>query len=51
MKINIRVLGVVRWGRSPRVKDQNLLRLDMITGGESSSKMSERCAASGGVIQ
>ena len=50
MKINIRVLGVVRWGRSPpRVKDPNLLRLDMITGGESPSKMSERCAASGDV--
>ena len=43
MKINIRVLGVVIWGRSPpRVKDPNLLRLDMITDGESQSKMSER---------
>ena len=51
MKINIRVLGVTRWGRSPtpRVKDPNLLRLDMITGGESPSKVLERCAASGGV--
>ena len=34
----------------PRVKDPNLLRLDMITGGESPSKVSERCATSGGVI-
>ena len=50
MKINIRVLGVGRWVRSPRVKDPNLLRLDMITGGESPSKMSERCVASGSVI-
>ena len=51
MKINIRVLGVARWGKSsPRVKDPNLLRLDMITGGESRSKMSKRCAASDGVI-
>ena len=52
MKINIYVLGVTRWGRSPlpRVKDPNLLRVDMVTGGESPSKMSERCAASDGVI-
>ena len=34
----------------PRVKDPNLLRLDMITGGESPSKVSERCATSDGVI-
>ena len=34
---------------TPRVKDPNLLRLDMITCDESSSKMSERCAASYGV--
>ena len=34
---------------TPRVKDPNLLRLDMITGGERSSKMSERCEASCGV--
>ena len=46
MKINIRVLGVARWGRShPRVKDPNLLRLDMITNGESPSKVSKRCSA------
>ena len=51
MKINIRVLGVARWGRSPLwVKHPNLLRLDMISGGESPSKVSERCAASGGEI-
>ena len=34
----------------PMVKDSNLLRLDMITDGESPSKMSERCAASGVII-
>ena len=54
MKINIRALGVARWGRSPpppsRVKDPNLLRLGMITGGESLSKVSERYMASGNVI-
>ena len=51
MKINIRVLGVARWGRSShRVKNLNLLRLNMITGDESPSKMSERCATFGGVI-
>ena len=39
--------GVARWGKSPpRVKYLNLLRLDMITDGESPSKMSERRAAS-----
>ena len=32
------------------MKDPNLLRLDMITGGESSSKVSKRCTKSGGVI-
>ena len=51
MKINICVLGVARWGRSPtRVKYPNLSRLDMITGGESPLKVSERCAVSGDVI-
>ena len=51
MKINIRVLSAIRWGRSPpRVKDPNLLRLDMIIGDESPSKVSERCTASDGVI-
>ena len=52
MKINVCVLGVARWGRSPppMVKDSNLLRLDMITDGESPSKMLERCAASGVII-
>ena len=35
---------------SPRVKDPNLFRLDMIISGESPSKVSERCATSGGVI-
>ena len=53
MKISIYmlVLGVERWGRSPppRVKDLNLLRLDMIIGGESQSKMSKRSATFYGV--
>ena len=41
------MLGGASWGRYPlRVKDPNLLRLDMITGGESPSKMLERCAVS-----
>ena len=46
MKINIHVLGVPPL----RVKDPNLLRLDMITGDESLSKVSERCAESDSVI-
>ena len=51
MKINIRVLDVARWGTSPppRMKDPNLLRVDMIICGEIPSKMSERCVASCGV--
>ena len=44
------MLGTASWGIYPlRVKDPNLLRLDMITSGESPSKMSERRAASYGV--
>ena len=43
------MLGIESWGRSPpRVKDL-VLRLDMITGGESLTKMSERHAAFYGV--
>ena len=43
------MLGIASWGRfPPRVKDP-VLRLDMITSGESPLKMSERRAASCGV--
>ena len=50
MKINRRVQDGVDPSPPPRMKDPNLLRLDMITDDESQSKVSKKCAASSGVI-